>query len=303
MAKKNGFENHRLRTLIWIVRRLQRRPMSLSELNELWLDDEDISAGKIMERRTFKNYLNAIMDLFLIYIECNRSNGYKYKIMNSEISPLVCHLMDNFEQNLALDKATEMEDRIVVDKAPMGGEYLEKIMKAMEESRKITIVFQDFNDDEAQSFTGAPYCMRLYQQRWYVVMSLENGGIDPFCLDRIKELRIEKETFRMDPDFDAEEFFRYSFGVRVNREIEPTVIMLKVHAVQCGYLRTLPLHHSQKEIETTPDYSIFTIEVAPTVELMLKILSYGSLVEVLEPQWYREIVMDEVEAVYNTYFK
>lgn len=38
MAKNSGFENHRLRTLIWIVRKLQRRPMSLLELNELWTD-------------------------------------------------------------------------------------------------------------------------------------------------------------------------------------------------------------------------------------------------------------------------
>lgn len=303
MSKNTGFENHRLRTLIWIVRKLQRRPMSLNELNELWVDDVDISAGEPIERRTFANHLNAIMDLFHINIECKRRNGYKYKIMSDEISPVASYLMDNFEQNLALNKAKEFEDRIIIDKAPMGAEYLEKIMLAMEESRKITIEYKDFNVKDAFSVTGAPYCVKLYQQRWYVVIRQDDDTIDSYSLDRITDLHIGKDKFLMDPSFNAEEYFRYSFGVRVNKEVEPTSIKLKVKAVQRDYFRTLPLHHSQKEIETTEDYSVFTIEVAPTVELMLKLLSYGFLVEVLEPVWYRVMVMEEVEALFKTYFK
>lgn len=302
MARDLGFENHRLRTLIWIVRRLQRRPMSLSELNDEWQDDVDISGGREIERRTFSNHLRAIQDLFGIIIECNRRNGYKYKIVSTEVAPVVSLMMDNFEQTLALGNAQRLEGRILVDKAPCGAEYLEKIMEAMEESRCISFEFMDFNIPEPFTVTGAPYCLKLYQQRWYVVMREEDGYTDTYSLDRITYLKKEDATFLLDPDFDAEEYFRQSFGVRVQQGEEPSVIKLKVHAVQRGYIRTLPLHPSQQEIETTEGYSIFTIEVVPTVELTMKLLSYGFLVEVLEPASLREVMMDEVEGLYNMYF-
>lgn len=301
MANNSGFENHRLRTLIWIVRKLQRRAMSLRELNELWVDDVDISGGKKIERRTFGNYINAILDLFQINIECNRHNAYKYKITTREISPVTNLIINNFEQNLALGNATSLEGRVLVDRAPMGVESLEKIMEAMEKSRQITIEFHDFNAEEPFCVTGDPYCVKLYQQRWYVVLLDTEGVFDTYSLDRITHVRMERSKFNMDPEFDAEEFFRYSFGVRVNDEREPDTIKLKVAAVQRGYFRTLPLHHSQREIETHEDYSIFTIEVVPTVELIMKIFSYGYLVEVLEPAYYRELVKEELQNTYDLY--
>lgn len=298
-----GFENRRLRALIWIVRMLQRgRAMSLEQLNDKWVDEIEMSGGVEIERRTFRNYLNAIYELFGITIECDRRNDYKYRIVEDESSPVIEHMMDNFEQNLALGNAVELADRILVDRAPRGNEHLQKIIRAMKKSRDITIVFQDFCDDEAWEVTGSPYCVKLYQQRWYVVIRDEEGYIDSYSLDRVLHVRVEKTKFQMDPSFSGEDFFRYSFGVRVNPEVEPMQLQLKVSSAQRGYFRSLPLHHSQQEVEITPEYSIFIYEVVPTWELISKIFSYGDLVEVLAPKEYRQMVMEEVAALYHKYF-
>lgn len=306
MASNPEFENRRFRALVWIVRKLSRKPMSLNDLNEEWVADVDISRGSPIERRTFNNYIRAIWDMFKINIECNRKNEYKYRIMSTDIDPIISHMINNFEQNLALGKAVAMSKRIIVDKAPMGTEYLEKIMEAMKDSRLITFEFRNFNNGTPFIVTGAPYCVKLYQQRWYVVVrdedeETEDDIIDTYSLDRITSLTVEDKKFLMPADFNADDFFRYSFGVRVNYEDDPMLITLKVKAKEREYFRTLPLHHSQRETETYNDYSIFTIEIVPTVEFLMKILSYGSLVEVLLPQDYRNVVKKEVEHMYNTY--
>lgn len=276
--------------------------MSLREINELWMDDEDISGGEEIKRRTFNNHIRAIWDLFQLNIECDRRNDYKYRIVSDKVSPVSDHIMSNFEQNMALGNVSELDGRIIVDKAPCGAEYLEKIREAMEKSRQITIDFLDFDEDEGFTVTGDPYCLKLYQQRWYVVIHEEDGIMDTYSLDRITRLEVEKSKFKMDPQFDAEEFFRYSFGVRVNLEEPPSLITLKVDACQRGYFRTLPLHASQKEVETTDSYSVFTLEVVPTIELTMKLLSYGNLIEVLEPAELRTVIKEEVARLYNTYF-
>lgn len=75
---RHNFENHRLRTLFWIVRELDKHPMSLRELNDKWMMDVDLSGGEEIERRTFSNYINAIWDLFRLEIQCERKNNYRY---------------------------------------------------------------------------------------------------------------------------------------------------------------------------------------------------------------------------------
>ena len=172
----------------------------------------------------------------------------------------------------------------------------------MKSSRNVSFLFHPF-DDEPFDVSGAPYCIKRYQQRWYVVIRWEDGFKDTYSLDRIVGLHIEKTKFKMDKDFNAQDFFRYSFGVRVNQDDAPSTIKLKVASQQCPYFRSLPLHPSQQEIETTDGYSIFTMELVPTIEFTMKILSYGFLVEVLEPQNLRQTVMTEVASVYHKYFE
>jgi predicted DNA-binding transcriptional regulator YafY len=69
------------------------------------------------------------------------------------------------------------------------------------------------------------------------------------------------------------------------------------------FFRTLPLHHSQEEIETTDAYSVFQYYLVPTFELTKEILSNGPYVEVLRPQSLREEIMDKVKKIGEKYME
>lgn len=144
--------------------------------------------------------------------------------------------------------------------------------------------------------------MKIYHQRWYVLVKewrsllVSHEKVEEmhiYSLDRIMSLRVTLEAFELDPLFNAQDFFRYAFGIRVEKDNEPCNVRLKVSAVQRKYFRTLPLHHSQQEVVTEADFSIFELKVALTVELLMQILYNGSLVEVLEPQELREAVAEQ----------
>lgn len=94
---------------------------------------------------------------------------------------------------------------------------------------------------------------------------------------------------------------RYSFGTRTFWEHEPEVVRIKVCAGQVPYMRTLPQHHSQKEVETHTDYSVFEMLLVPTIELTMKLLSMGSLVEVLAPASLRKTMAEEAAELYRVY--
>lgn len=48
-------------------------------------------------------------------------------------------------------------------------------------------------------------------------------------------------------------------------------------------MRTLPLHPSQKEINTTDDYADFEVTLRPTYDFYMKLLSFGNMIKVIEP--------------------
>ncbi len=62
-------------------------------------------------------------------------------------------------------------------------------------------------------------------------------------------------------------------------------------AEQAKYLESLPLHPSQTAVEITPEYTVFHYRLVPTFDLKQEILSRGSTLEVLEPEWYRNEII------------
>ena len=84
-----------------------------------------------------------------------------------------------------------------------------------------------------------------------------------------------------------------------NYDVE--TVKLKVSAGQAKYLNSLTLHGTQKEIERTDEYSIFTVRLRPTFDFQQEILSMGSDIEVLSPKWFREDTAERVKAMWNKY--
>lgn len=304
--KAETYTNQRMRTCLWIVNTLERhKALTREEINDLWKRDTSISDGNEMERRTFYNYILAISSLLKIIIECDRRDGCRYKITGRfDDDNTSKWLLSSFATSEAIASSADIRERVLLEDIPSGYEYLNPIMEAMRMGRKITFEYQRFHEGASHTVKEAePYCVKLYHQRWYVLVKewrtllVSHEKIEEmhvYSLDRIKSLEVTAEGFEMDPMFDAKEYFRFAFGTRVEKDNPPCTVRLKVVAGQVPYLRTLPLHHSQREVETTPEYSIFELNVALTVELYLQILYYGSLVEVLEPEDLLDVIHIEV---------
>lgn len=313
IMKPETYTNQRMRTCLWIVNILNRhKALTLAQINDYWTSDTDISDGRPMERRTFYNYIQAIYSLLHIVVECDRSDSFRYKITERYNDDKATQwLMQSFATTDVIAGSSDLRDRILLEDIPSGQEYLALITEAMRTSCKITFVYQQFREGTSHTITEAePYCIKLYRQRWYVLVKEYRtllvthekvAEMHVYALDRIQSLDITDHIFRIDPEFDAKEYFRYAFGTRVEKGNPPSTVVLRVDSHQAPYLRTLPLHASQREVETTPDYSIFELNVALTVELYLQILYYGSTIEVLAPTDLRDIVRGEVVRMAESY--
>lgn len=105
-----------------------------------------------------------------------------------------------------------------------------------------------------------------------------------YALDRIKALEPTERTFKLPKKFDAKKFFEDYYGIIISDEdFDVESVALKVDSRQSKYLRTLPLHHTQVEVECNEEYSIFEYRLCPSFDFRQKLLSLGKSVEVLAP--------------------
>ena len=294
---------------VWVIETIYKAgKISFRELNRRWLDD-DISRGKEIPKRTFDNWRYVIWDMFGIDIANENRGEYRYYISNVDDirkDGLRSWLYNTFCVSNALADSESIRDRILLEYVPSGREHLATVIRAMKENRVLTLTYQSYWKEEESHYDVQPYCVKLFRQRWYMVARKtgpEFAGQAPhtYALDRIISLQPADATFRMPGDWDAETFFRDSFGIITDPEVGDCDVTLKVSAGQANYLRDLKLHETQRETERTPHYSIFTLHLRPTFDFQQELLWNGEDMEVLSPLWLRNEMAGKIQRMWNKY--
>lgn len=297
---------HKFRKLLWMLNTIyQTKGISRKDLEERW----EKYFGKKIAQRTFADYRKAIEEIFDINIECNASDGYKYYIEDSaELSKGTINkwLLTSFSINNMMTESKHLKERIHFERIPYGNEYLMTIVQAMKESRKLRIVRQSFNQDNPYSTIVAPYGLKVFKQRWYL-LGVVRDKVLTFSLDRIHQLELMDEHFEMPEDFDLSVHLRNNYGIITDDLEDHPIVAIRIKAKncegykQCDYLRTLPLHHTQKEVVREKEYSIFEVTLSPTYDFIQEILSKGDEVEILSPSWFREEIAGYVRSLSAMY--
>ena len=291
---------------VWLVDIIYRKGrITFEEINECWqrsllnLDGEDIPL------RTFHNHRKAIEQMFDINIECDKRNGYRYHIENTEDMEkggVRAWLLNTFAVNNLINESHKLKQRILFEQIPSGQKYLTPIIEAMRDGLTIEMAYQSFWRNEPNTFEVHPYCIKVFKQRWYLIAySPYMEQILIYGLDRIKDIIITDNNFHLPEDFDGETFFLDCFGIIAGGDTKPEKVLIKVYKNQDSYIRALPLHHSQKEEENESDYTIFSYYIKPTYDFRQELLSHGADVEILAPGWFRDEITEIISEQSHIY--
>ena len=96
-------------------------------------------------------------------------------------------------------------------------------------------------------------------------------------------------------------------GVRMEYGAELTTIRLKaVDVYTFGRITTKPLHDSQVTViepdeQAGREYGEVEITVYPNIELVARILSHGSTLQVVSPDSFKNRIVDELKKMLNHY--
>ena len=286
---------------IWIVNTLrQYKKLSLEQLNELWVKNQVIG-GEALNRKSFLRHKDAILNMFGIVIECDLEHGYKYFISNPEVindDTIESWMLSTLTVNTVLSDSVSLRSRIILENVPAGEEYLQTIILALKTNRRLNITYQRFGCESYEK-TVSPYALKLFRQRWYI-LTYTGRHIATYALDRMLSMGITDETFEMPEDFSPEEYFAEYYGITTD-DTPMAHVVIRAYGNVPDYLRTLPLHASQKEIEHTDEYTEFSYDIRPSVDFVLELMSYTDGLEVLEPIELREEIYKTLQASLERY--
>ncbi len=297
---------NQLQKYTWLIHTIRRAGrISHKELSDRWEHNKELSDSKPLNRATFNRWRDAIFSLFGIIISCQREGGYLYYIENPESindDKLKKWMLDTFYVGNIISDNLSLKDRILVNTIPSGHDYLAPILEAMKENFVIRMTYKPFYKSHPYTTTVEPYCVKLFQDRWYLLANnVDYGDILTYSLDRIENIELTEERFSLPQGFSASDFFSAYYGIVTEKDIKPMRVVIRANESHKSYLKSLPLHHSQKLLAEKDDYADFELHIAPTYDFIMRLFQMGYLVEVISPASLRATMKEWSSKIYGLY--
>ena len=295
----------KLKKCLYLIDLLSRRgPMSLKEINNHY-QYSSIYDGEIIPR-TFARYKDYIAETFPCYIDYNQStNQYFLKRYHQygQDESLYNYLLSAYHIEGMSELAVKHRDKVKLLDAPTGVENVQIILEAIDKQKGIECVYYSFDRATKKQQLLIPYFLKTWEQRWYLAAEPDNHhhGISIFALERMGNIRLTEKKMLPSNDVTADEYWEGSFGVNHSDNQVPEQIVIKAYGAQAEYIRALPIHESQKELERTDEYTIFEYHIVPCFNLFQQLLWHREKLEIIEPIKMREEMKKIVQNIISLY--
>ncbi|WP_196887473.1 helix-turn-helix transcriptional regulator [Aureivirga sp. CE67] len=184
-----------------------------------------------------------------------------------------------------------------------GLEHLPIIMEAIQGQKILNFVHYNFKKEKSTDYSISPIKLKAYQNRWYVIgLPTNKKEIRVFGIDRISDLKIgNKKKINIQKYEDQLDLFNHIVGLnRQNKKIE--LVEVAFSKIQLEYLKSLPLHTSQKITDKTyEDKVIVEYVLAINYEFKMQLAQYGSNAVVLKPDHLKESIISDLKETLNNY--
>lgn len=290
---------------IWLLNTIARGPISRAAIDEKWAHSS-VNEYKqdYLPESNFHRWKSTVEMLFDVHIKCNAYNEY-YIEEASDLrgADLRLRLLNLMSMDSLLKDSKNLRDKILFEPVPSGDKFLAPIIEALRDEYAIQITHQGFGKAYPSTYLVEPYCLKMFKQRWYVLAY--SPGIDKmrvYGLDRIHAIEPTTQKYKLPRGFNAEAYFKDAYGVTVlDEQQQPQKIVISISDDQAHYLRTLPLHPSQKEIEPINGYPAFSFYVYPSEDFCQELFKYGSDLEVHEPKSLRNYFAEDADRINKMY--
>lgn len=207
----------------------------------------------------------------------------------------------NFDDVQRIDPIVHLEEGLNI----AAQKYIEPLKTHIQNEQVISVTYKPF-DKPSYSRIVSPYFLKEYNNRWFLfghqhaITKDEKNYFTNIPLDRIGGINKSLREYVPKGDLNIKEYLGNVIGVSV-WDVDQETINFKVYGGRRHYVATKKIHESQRTIEMTEDYGLFSISVIPNNELYSHLLQFGGDLEVISPVAVRGEMRKKVEALGSRY--
>lgn len=274
------------------IKRLSAIVNKLSGISEYVSKEELLEAmsGDMAENgsytlRTLQRDIRTIEEIFGIEIENVKGEGYRIVGWDPVYTDRFKELLSEFEILSTVGSDSGTRDYIIPEQRRMTFSVdIQKVLRSIKQRRKVRFSYSlpRLGGKEAE-YLAEPYFLKQSQNRWYLVAMVE-GILKCFELGRFVSFKVLDEEFSRDESVQAENLFRDCFGIWDDPKMSVEDIRLRFSPLDGRFIKTLPIHSSQKIVAETNEYVEVTLRLKITNDFVMALLSRSSSIEILAPQ-------------------
>lgn len=182
-----------------------------------------------------------------------------------------------------------------------GKEFINTLYHAIINKTVLLVTYESFKSELNTIIEFHPYYLKQYNNRWFSFgQNPDFDNITNLALDRIINIEISDKQYA-ETSIDFKEYFEDIIGVTFDENQNPLEITIRIEKSLWPYIKTKPLHGSQKIKEMTEDFTIITLELIPNYELESMLLQFGGRLTVINPESLRLSLEKTIIKMKNNY--
>ena len=226
--------------------------------------------------------------------------------------------LDTFEWLDSLKKRLDIKEHrriIQFDSNPYfeGRNLIGSLFTAISNKQVLALKYHTFKDPQVKEVVVYPYLLKEYNNRWFLIVGVEDGTILNFALDRIDDFKPMPHIDYIEPDEDLESRFDDIVGVTLFKDKPTEDILLWVNEEGFQYVKTKPLHGSQRDVKGEEDKTMrekypalqggrfFRLQCILNYELEQLLMSKMNQLVVLEPATLKDSLINRIKKMNSLY--
>lgn len=233
------------------------------------------------------------------------NHWYEIEKDETEVQPVLYSFLES-NRTTKMFKAELLDDKSVGQvvfpdvPASQGMDWFPILFPAIKNRRQVSIEYHKF-DGDVSTRTIHPYYLKQFRKRWYAVaLDTVDDAVKTFALDRIEKCSLLTKKYKLSKKEDPKAMFENVIGL-FEKTKKPERIEIWSESYNANYLRTLPLHPSQKELRKEAGGVIFELNVVNNYEFRQEILRMGANARVLSPDHVVEEMKNTIKEILDSY--
>lgn len=176
---------------------------------------------------------------------------------------------------------------------------ISKINYAMSRGRTLSLQYLSISKNNLTIEKLDCYNLIFREGGWHVIgYCHKKDSVETFRLSRIKSIEITNEIYMRPYNFSLKDYLKDNEKLFKGEKIKVTV---KFHREAADFIKNGSWHVSEELQSLEEDDILFNLYVDETDELKKWIMGFGKNAEIIEPQYLREEIREELEEMCKKY--